>query len=54
MGDAAHAMVPFYGQGMNCVSTSGVPLLRFVFLGAIDQLHRSKLSNEAPFNLKSL
>ena len=20
MGDAAHAMVPFYGQGMNCVS----------------------------------
>ncbi len=22
MGDAAHAMVPFYGQGMNCVSTN--------------------------------
>ena len=22
LGDAAHAMVPFYGQGMNCVSTS--------------------------------
>ena len=20
MGDAAHAMVPFYGQGMNCVN----------------------------------
>ena len=22
MGDAAHAMVPFYGQGMNCVSNT--------------------------------
>lgn len=24
MGDAAHAVVPFYGQGMNAVSTSNL------------------------------
>ncbi len=34
MGDAAHAMVPFYGQGMNCVRlfSSGAFLSTFCFL----------------------
>ena len=27
MGDAAHAIVPFYGQGMNCVSTYTLHLI---------------------------
>ena len=32
MGDAAHAMVPFYGQGMNAVSI--LPLLESVLVCA--------------------
>ena len=36
MGDAAHAMVPFYGQGMNCVSL-------ILFTNEIPMLHHTEL-----------
>ena len=45
MGDAAHAMVPFYGQGMNCVSAFRISDHRLETLATLKESHAPEARN---------
>ena len=51
MGDSAHAVVPFYGQGMNAVSEPEVMSSKDGMSGSwsIEQVHVQEWINEGPF-----